>query len=215
MKNALLTMLEMQHRMNTRVHERWTEQNFEWYRAVWIECGELLEHYGYKWWKKQEPDIEQVQLEVIDIWHFGMSALFRPGGNPEEVAALILADLEGHRPSGAGVREATEALALHSLDTRSFSPSRFWNLMAAADLDFDGLYRSYVGKNVLNFFRQDHGYKEGTYVKNWAGREDNAHLVELAAELDASATGFAEDLYRALETRYTECCTRAPLNNGK
>ena len=25
-------MLTMQHNMNTRVHENWVEQNFEWYR---------------------------------------------------------------------------------------------------------------------------------------------------------------------------------------
>ena len=55
--------------------------------------------------------------------------------------------------------------------------SDFATIMHLIEMDFDALYRSYVGKNVLNFFRQDHGYKEGTYVKNWAGREDNEHLV--------------------------------------
>ena len=52
-------MLTMQDGMNTRVHEQWIDQNFEWYRAAWIECGELIEHYGYKWWKKQDADIER------------------------------------------------------------------------------------------------------------------------------------------------------------
>jgi hypothetical protein len=72
------------------------------------------------------------------------------------------------------------------------------------DLDFDSLYRAYVGKNVLNFFRQDHGYKEGTYVKNWAGREDNEHLVEVVSELDSSAADFADLLYQALSERYQQ-----------
>ena len=76
MRQALINMLTLQDKMNTRVHEQWALQNFEWYRAIWIECGELIEHFGYKWWKKQETDIEQVRLEVIDIWHFGLSALF-------------------------------------------------------------------------------------------------------------------------------------------
>ncbi len=44
MKQALLNMLHMQDRMNTRVHENWPAQNFEWYRAIWIECGEALPH---------------------------------------------------------------------------------------------------------------------------------------------------------------------------
>ncbi|GAB5449920.1 MAG: dUTPase [Halioglobus sp.] len=197
-------MLSMQDRMNTRIHPQWVAQDFEWYRAIWIECGELIEHFGYKWWKKQEPDLEQVQLEVIDIWHFGLSALFREDAAIEDIAVEIEREVQAFTPDGSGVREATEALALHSLQTRSFSPSRFWALMLAAGLDFESLYGAYVGKNVLNFFRQDNGYKEGTYVKNWAGREDNEHLVELVAPLDTSAADFADQVYSALQGRYRE-----------
>ena len=204
MKQALVNMLTMQHNMNTRVHENWVEQNFEWYRAAWIECGELIEHYGYKWWKKQEPEMEQVRLEVIDIWHFGLSALFRDGKGIEQIATEIDAELAAHSPTGQGVREATEELALHALQTRGFSPTRFWDLMLASGLDFDSLYSAYVGKNVLNFFRQDNGYKEGTYVKNWAGREDNEHLVELVAPLDKNAEDFSQQVYQALQNRYRE-----------
>jgi hypothetical protein len=195
LKQALINMLTMQHNMNT---------HFEWYRAVWIECGELIDHYGYKWWKKQEHDVEQVKLEIIDIWHFGMSALFREGKSIAELADEINAELEAHQPSDLGVREATEAVALHSLQTRSFSPAHFRDLMLAADMDFDELYAAYVGKNVLNFFRQDHGYKEGTYVKTWQGREDNEHLAELVSLLDHGAEDFADQVYQALEGRYRE-----------
>ncbi|MEP5765535.1 MAG: dUTP diphosphatase [Halieaceae bacterium] len=205
MKQALLTMLEMQHRMNTRVHEDWINQQFEWYRAVWIECGELIEHFGYKWWKKQVPDMSQVQLEVIDIWHFGMSALFTADGGTEAVADQIMEQLAGYEPSGADVRDATESLALHSLETHSFCAARFWDLMAAAGLDFESLYRAYVGKNVLNFFRQDNGYQDGSYLKNWAGREDNEHLVELSETLDSDDPEFADSLYSALQQRYADC----------
>ena len=205
MRKALLTMLDMQHRMNSRVHEDWINQNFEWYRAAWIECGELIEHFGYKWWKKQQPDIDQVQLEVIDIWHFGMSALFTEGGDLDSVADTIEAQLRDYQPSGAGVREATEALALDCLQSHSFNAARFWDLMTAAELDFEGLYRSYVGKNVLNFFRQDHGYKDGSYIKDWGGREDNDHLGELVQALDSDGPQFADALYSSLQQRYAEC----------
>ena len=102
-----------------------------------------------------------------------------------------------------------EALALHALDSKSFSPARFWELMHAVELDFDALYSAYVGKNVLNFFRQDNGYKEGTYVKNWAGREDNEHLVDLVATLDHGAEDFADQVYKALESRYREVVSAA------
>ena len=204
MKQALITMLTMQDRMNTRVHENWVEQHFEWYRAAWIECGELIDHFGFKWWKKQEPDMEQVRLEAVDIWHFGMSALFVEDKDIEQIAQEMTVELEAHKPTGLGVREATEALALHCLQTKSFSPSLFWDLLLASGLSFDELYRSYVGKNVLNFFRQDHGYKEGTYIKNWNGKEDNEHLVELLTTLDVDDSQFADHVYWALEKRYRE-----------
>ncbi len=195
--------------MNSRVHENWQAQDFEWYRAIWTECAELIEHYGYKWWKKQEADMEQVRLEVIDIWHFGLSALFGNGKSIETIAGEIEAELANFHASSLGVREATEALALHALDTRGFSPSRFWQLMQASGLDFDALYGAYVGKNVLNFFRQDHGYKSGTYTKIWGGREDNEHLAELVLALDKNADDFSEQVYEALKQRYQDTVPQA------
>ena len=69
-------------------------------------------------------------------------------------------------------------------------------------MDFEELHTRYVGKNVLNFFRQDHGYKEGSYIKVWHGKEDNEHLVEVVAELDHSSVTFKDELYTALQSRY-------------
>ncbi|MDO8863531.1 dUTP diphosphatase [Haliea sp. E1-2-M8] len=202
MEQALRTMLTMQDRMNTRVHPDWIGQQFAWYRALWIECAELIEHYGYKWWKKQSPELEQVQLEVIDIWHFGLSALFASGDSIDTMAANIAAEVGEFQPAGLGVREATEALALHALQSKGFSPARFWELMLASGLDFERLYSAYVGKNVLNFFRQDHGYQDGSYQKLWQGREDNEHLVEVLAALDSNSPDFADSVYAALQARY-------------
>jgi dimeric dUTPase (all-alpha-NTP-PPase superfamily) len=202
MKQAFITMLQMQDKMNQKVHPEWIDQQYEWFRATWIECGELVDHYGYKWWKKQQPDMAQVQLEVVDIWHFGMSALFTKGVPVEQIAATMAAELEGYQYRRIGVIEATEQLAHFSLAERSFSVPLFWDLLHAVGLSFDELYRQYVGKNVLNFFRQDHGYKDGSYVKQWQGREDNEHLVEVLASLDASVDSFANDVYLGLQNRY-------------
>ncbi|MDG0978759.1 MAG: dUTP diphosphatase [Halieaceae bacterium] len=205
MTPAILTMLKLQDQMNQKVHPDWVSQNYEWYRAVWIECAELMDHVGYKWWKHQECDIDQVRLEVIDIWHFGLSAMFDTTKDFEMMASQIVEAIATHDPVEMDIRTATESLAQHCLQTGGFSVTLFWNLLTAAGLDFDELYRSYVGKNVLNFFRQDHGYKEGTYIKQWAGREDNEHLVELVAQLDTGSSGFADSLYQALSQRYATC----------
>ncbi|MCW8998273.1 MAG: dUTP diphosphatase, partial [Kangiellaceae bacterium] len=72
-QKQLVTMLELQDGMNKKVHQDWLNQGFEWYRAIWIECGEMLDHYGWKWWKHQQPEMEQVKLELVDIFHFGLS----------------------------------------------------------------------------------------------------------------------------------------------
>ncbi len=202
MRHALINMLTLQDRMNQKVHPQWIDQNYEWFRAIWIECGELVEHYGYKWWKKQTPDMPQVQLEVIDIWHFGLSDFFAPGKSLTTIAEEIEGALHGYQFHGQGVREATEALAAYALNQKKFSARLFWDLLHAADLSFDELYRQYVGKNVLNMFRQDHGYKEGTYLKLWSGREDNEHLSELLQQLDASAADYSDRLYAELAQRY-------------
>ena len=190
--------------MNTKVHPQWSEQNFEWYRAVWIECAELMDHQGYKWWKKQEPDLEQVQLEVIDIWHFGMSALFANYDSATDIADAILSAWSTIENQQLSVHQATEELAAWCLMHKSFSASHFWQLLVAVELNFDQLFVAYVGKNVLNFFRQDNGYKDGSYIKLWDGKEDNLHLVELTAELDTEADSFGEDLYNALSDRYQQ-----------
>ena len=203
MKQEILNMLKMQEEMNARVHESWRDQNFEWYRAIWIECAELMDHYGYKWWKYQEPDEAQVQLEIIDIWHFGMSCLLQNERDQESLASTIASSWKEQR-SDSTFREIVEALAAETLNKHTFSISVFSELCNSSDLSFQNLYSCYVGKNVLNFFRQDNGYKEGSYKKIWDGREDNDHLNDLLNSLDNSAANFSDMLYKALEDRYRQ-----------
>ena len=201
MLNAVRTMLDLQDRMNTKVHPEWRLQGFEWYRAAWIECAELMDHAGYKWWKHADPDMEQIQLEVVDIWHFGLSAMICGCESLDELATQIADDLSA-MPRESSLLEATEILAESCITTQSFSTSAFLGLMTASDLSFEQLYRMYVGKNVLNFFRQDHGYKDGSYIKIWAGREDNEHLSDLLARLDPNQTDFADAVYLGLSEAY-------------
>ena len=74
--------------------------------------------------------------------------------------------------------------------------------MHQAELPFDELFKMYVGKNVLNFFRQDHGYKDGSYIKVWNGREDNEHLADILAELNPDEAGYADHVYQQLQAAY-------------
>ena len=197
----LCAMAEMQDHHNRLVHPRWRHQGHDYYRAVWVECAELLDHFGWKWWKRQEADLEQVKLEIIDIWHFGLSELLRANQLDERLAArlgVVLASADA-----GDFRASVENLALKSLATKQFDLQAFVTVMRALPMTFDDLYRGYVAKNILNAFRQEHGYQDGSYRKRWHdGREDNEHLVEIVASLDADADSFVADLGAAIAARY-------------
>jgi dimeric dUTPase (all-alpha-NTP-PPase superfamily) len=202
MKQQMLTMLDLQDAMNSKVNNNWAEQDFAWYRAIWVECAELMDHYGWKWWKKQTPDDDQVKLELVDIWHFGLSILLLESGSNADIASAVEQQLAEAKPSG-DFRADLEMFALATLQSKRFDVANFASLMAGIELPFDELYTRYVGKNVLNFFRQDNGYQDGSYRKLWNGKEDNEHLVEVVAELDHNSPQFKDDLYQALEQRYS------------
>jgi dimeric dUTPase (all-alpha-NTP-PPase superfamily) len=199
-------MLELQEAMNARVHANWREQGFDWYRAIWVECAELMDHYGWKWWKKQSPDIDQVKLELIDIWHFGLSILLVKQVPAEAIAEQL--DNALNEPLGLPFHASLEAFTAETLTTKDFSIEKFAALLQVMEMPFDELYVGYVGKNVLNFFRQDHGYQDGSYQKVWDGREDNEHLVDAVKSLDASNSDFKTVLYDALSQRYTQALNK-------
>lgn len=201
MKAKILAMLEMQDAMNSKVNPDWRQAGSEWYRAIWTECAEMLDHYGWKWWKHQQPDMDQVKLEIVDIWHFAMSDLLIKGESNDSISVQIASELLQPAES-ADIRDAIEQLAQVTLETQSANVPIFARLMQLADMGFDDLYRMYVGKNVLNFFRQDHGYKEGAYIKVWNDREDNEHLVDILSSLDADVEGFSDQVYQKLEAAY-------------
>ena len=118
MQTQLQVMLDLQEAMNSRVHQDWREQGFEWYRAIWIECAELMDHYGWKWWKKQSPDSEQVKLELIDIWHFGLSILLVDGVQVADINETLSQGLSTAKPDD--FRTALEDFASDTLQTKGF-----------------------------------------------------------------------------------------------
>lgn len=199
-RSMLDTMARMQEAHNRQVHPDWRVQRYPYYRAVWVECAELLDHFGWKWWKHQQPDADQVKLEVVDIWHFGLSDLMRARTLESEVARRLMS-VSGSA-DGEAFRLAVEDLAQQTLSDRSFALGPFVAVLETLPMDLAELFRLYVGKNVLNHFRQDHGYKSGDYRKVWQGREDNAHLVEILDDLECAPEDVPEQLYEVLTQRY-------------
>ncbi len=208
-------MLTLQATMNTKVDAHWLDKRFPYLRAVVVEAAEAIEHHGWKWWKKQERDLPQLQMEVIDIWHFLLSEiLLRNNGDHEQARTLLRAanaphlgghviHFDGHALEQGSMSLLSKLELLIGLSCAGrIDLLLFRSIMLDSGLNWESLYKQYVSKNVLNMFRQDHGYKEGTYQKLWHGREDNEHLVELMDSLDTSDAAYPERLYQGLSRRY-------------
>lgn len=200
-QHQLLTLLEMQDAMNSKVNSDWRERNHEWYRTIWVECAEMLDHYGWKWWKHQECDFEQVKLELIDILHFGLSDLIVQHDSMQALAKVLSKHWPKATESG-DFKLLLEEFTLDTLQTKHFNLNRFVELAYSIGLSSEDIYVGYIGKNVLNIFRQDYGYKSGEYIKVWNGREDNEVLVELCDKLDSSDAQFKDQLYSGLADAY-------------
>jgi dimeric dUTPase (all-alpha-NTP-PPase superfamily) len=208
----LLAMLELQDSMNKKIDADWRAKRHAYLRAVLVEATEALEHYGWKWWKKQSPDMSQLRIELIDVWHFVLSEyLLRSNGDKAAAAHTIAADwtsdaaflFDGARydPQTLDMRQQLELLAALAAVQRLHLPLLV-RLFAACELTPATLFRDYVSKNVLNHFRQDRGYKSGEYKKTWDGAEDNLHMALMLETLSAADDKLPEALYRALAQRY-------------
>ena len=204
-------MVELQNKFNKLVHPEWHKQGYDWRRAIWLESAELIEHLPWKWWKAKEPDMQQVKLELVDIWHFITAWAIE-----NETPALLenIASDHNYSPKlGETIITSTEEIAKHALlKDLPNTITAFKKTMDFIGMSFNDLYALYIGKNVLNKFRQDNGYKAGTYIKMWTDcekddvckEEDNDAMMIILAELKNTDFTF-EDLYGKLKERYLRC----------
>lgn len=209
----LIAMLELQDGMNSKVNPEWIAANNDWYRAIQVEGVEAIEHHGWKWWKKQDCDLAQLRMELVDIWHFILSAAIQlKHGNIALTKMEMQAELHLRQKSVQFDNQyyvLSQLTLLEKLDlmvglaaAKRSSLALFESVLHDCDMEWNDLFKQYVGKNVLNVFRQDHGYKAGTYLKIWNGREDNEHLVEVLEVADLESASVRDDLYAALKSRY-------------
>lgn len=226
MKNERIHhMLQLQQRLNDETNGTGWEagktaqdKTIDWKRCIYMECAEMIDSFAWKHWKAihADPDWNNLQIEVVDVWHFVMSLVLqeyrqRTLGTPDDAADAIAA-----MPFYQVLEEGRQGFAtpelvmiqVESLMRSALSPrpdltrllADFFDLVRMSALDAASLYRLYVGKNVLNRFRQDHGYKAGTYVKVWHGKEDNVVMRELFEQHGDDLE--PEKLYGFLVERY-------------
>lgn len=225
--DKLLLMLQLQNQLNDATNgENWTKgitknnKEINWKRCIYMECAEMIDSFSWKHWKNinQEPDWENMQIEVVDVWHFIMSLAIEDysrnmKGMIEDIA-LNTSTLEGYSKINtpghsfevqSAVIAKVEDIMLAVLKKEGFDINElvedFFELVVMCGLNLQTLYRLYVGKNILNQFRQDNGYKEGTYIKVWNGDEDNVIMKKIWEQNEDIKP---ENLYKELAKLYFE-----------
>lgn len=206
---AFTTLAGLQDSMNAKVNPSWRHSNYPFWRAIWTEVGEATGYIQWAWWKALGPKTIatrhaqlQFNLEMADVLHFGISQYLQSRFNDRdgidnqenqsqfdcEELAEYFADSYEHAVNRTAQRgipliELLEQVAYDALGSRHFDTSSFFAAAYVGGLSGPALIAYYHGKNVLNMFRQEHGYKQGDYIKNWGTDanpvEDNVALAEL------------------------------------
>ena len=223
--DKILLMLQLQASLNDATNgEDWTKgvtkngKVINWKRCIYMECAEMVDSFTWKHWKNLDADADwdNLQIEVIDVWHFIMSlaienySLTLRGG--VEDLAIDISQLECFKKidlkhelfaSQDDVIAKVEDIMLHSLTKEPLNLEAliadFFDLVLMSGLDLESLYKLYVGKNILNQFRQDNGYKDGSYIKVWDGQEDNVVMKKL---WDENSNLKPDALYKELTKLY-------------
>ncbi len=223
--DKILLMLQLQAQLNDATNgDKWVNgttkngKTINWKRCIYMECAEMIDSFSWKHWKaiNQEPDWANHQIEVIDVWHFIISLAIENysqnlrGGIDD--LAIDISQLESFAKIDTksslfdqqdNVIVKVENIMRISLSNDALNIEElikeFFDLVVMSGLDLETLYRLYVGKNILNQFRQDNGYKDGSYIKVWAGEEDNV-VMKRVWEEDANIKPDA--LYKELTKLY-------------
>ena len=213
-ESHLSIMLELQADINSRVNPEWIGANYNWYRAIQVKGLEAIEMHDWKWWKQRPAaDINQLRMELVDIWHFTLSTFLQDKyGNTALASKEMLAEFNLQQKSVTFDNKHFELAQMPVLDkldllvglaaAKRVNLALFDSLLTDCEMSWTDLFKQYIGKNVLNFFRQDHGYKEGTYVDTWDYRKDNENLIELLEQIDLESSNIRDELYESLEAKY-------------
>jgi len=198
------SMFNLQSRLNDFTNgDKWRTgitkegRKINWMRCVRQETSELIDSFNWKHWKdiNKKDDIYNAKVELVDIIHFMISQSLLADIKPKNVWSNFVRTYN----TKDTIVELSETIIEDSFNidynndkdvcctdnvNRYFIYS-IWKVIAtiAYKLDFtlDDIYELYMTKNILNIFRQNNGYKDGTYLKLWGENniEDNVILSEL------------------------------------
>lgn len=197
--SQLSVLIRMQDQLNKRtIGDDWVDEEQDFLLAAGMEAAEAIDHHGWKWWKAGTPDMDQLRMELVDILHFVLSDTIRIDLTDELYRDFPVLALHKNLPYILK-RLAAECFADSDLNQVVYF---LYAAFKAAGMSSDEIFKLYVGKNVLNAFRQNNGYKEGTYIKVWSGKEDNEYLTQILETTNIQSPTVDDDVYRALTASY-------------
>ena len=193
----------------------WISKGVAWDFTIFTETAELVDSLGLKWWKNcdknigtntykdvldtTEFDLDNVKIELVDLLHFIISkALVEYNGDRILVASAFNEQQENMYMFDSISEQKLTILSRALRFSNSMTIEDYVKLANVCGFELQELYELYIKKNALNKFRQDNGYKEGTYSKLWDGKEDNTYLHNISGELTVSK------VYDILDSIYKE-----------
>ena len=219
-------MLDMQQELNDATNGKGWENGYtkneriiNWKRCIYMESAELIDSFNWKHWKDidKDNDWDNATIEIVDIWHFIMSLLLENYKicSKKSVGRLVKDIVDTHgfdsfakepeNTKNADIMEIINDIESIINITTSSQINLFDGLLKGyfamalkCGVNLKILYKFYIAKNVLNQFRQDNGYKEGSYRKIWGVKEDNEVMIDI---LNTKAIG-AKELYSKLDKIY-------------
>ncbi len=207
--NTLKQMMETQSRVNILTRgDDWYEQGLDWRLAISQETAELIDSFDWKWWKKMSVDTENAEIEIVDIWHFVLSLMIEEGIEPDDMLeekfnTLTKTEEVSIVTSRSEIIKHCKNINKVTANNRPALDIADATLMTAGKIgmSFEHITKLYMGKAVLNNFRQENGYAKGTYLKMWNDKEDNMVMLEIISILPYD-NNFEADLSSQLTERY-------------
>nr|WP_314871203.1 dUTP diphosphatase [uncultured Campylobacter sp.] len=185
-----------------------------WKRCIYMECAELIDSFAWKHWKNisAAPDVNNIVIEIVDIWHFVMSYILEQYYGSKDIDHIVsdVTAVSGFAEFSSyaydvreySIYEIVNDIELIIHETSGFELqigellTDFFRVAIKCGVSLDTLFAKYIGKNVLNKFRQNNGYKEGSYRKIWGDLEDNEVLIEVLSKGAVSANEIYEQLQK-------------------
>jgi dimeric dUTPase (all-alpha-NTP-PPase superfamily) len=184
-KTQLDELFATQDSLNRSIDQNWLDIRTErdWIRAFWLELAELIESLPWKWWKAVTPDVDNIKIELVDCFHFLLSfILIREYKSKISLKQLFLDEVTKEKVGTevdykAMIPKLEKVVAMFLNEEYEEGIKSYCEALLSV-MSFEDLYTMYMSKNMLNYLRQEYGYRQGTYTKIIDGKEDNEYLYE-------------------------------------